>query len=168
MEGAASPKRIPLQTQARVALRILPAALLASLILILAAACEARPGVTLYTQRGPVRVLVEIANTPEARARGLMYRKELPSNAGMLFVFPEEDQLEFWMKNTPLSLDMIFIAANLEVVGIVERAQPFSTTPRGPGVPAKYVLEVNAGFAEKHGLRVGDRVQFDGVPAAVR
>ena len=106
---------------------------------------------------------MEVADTPEARTRGLMYRKELAANAGMLFVFPREEMLEFWMKNTPLPLDMIFIGADGKVVGIVERAQPFSTTPRGPGVPAQYVLEVNGGFAAEHGVRVGDRVEFSHV-----
>jgi uncharacterized membrane protein (UPF0127 family) len=97
-----------------------------------------------------------------------MYRKELPRNAGMLFIFPEEDKLEFWMKNTPLPLDMIFFDRNRRVVGIVERAQPFSTTPRGPGVPAQYVLEVNGGFVAEHGIQVGDRAEFQGIPRAAR
>lgn len=169
LEGARSPKVIPSQTQASwLATRRASTLALFVLVLAAAASCEARPQVILHTRGGAVRVQVELADTPETRARGLMYRKELPRNAGMLFVFPEEDKLEFWMKNTPLPLDMIFFDRNRRVVGIVERAQPFSTTPRGPGVPAQYVLEVNGGFAAEHGIQVGDRAEFQGIPRAAR
>ncbi|MDZ7379397.1 MAG: DUF192 domain-containing protein, partial [candidate division KSB1 bacterium] len=113
-------------------------------------------------------VPVEVADTPEKRTRGLMYRKDLPGNAGMLFVFPEPDVLEFWMKNTPLSLDIIFFDRDCRIVGIVERAVPFSTQPLGPGVPSQYVLEVHGGFARTHGIAVGQRAEFIHVPSASR
>lgn len=171
MESTPGPKRKPSQRQATRPLFWVSNELLWALLssaAFAAAACEVRPHVTLHTTGGPVRVWVEIADTPEARARGLMYRRELAADGGMLFVFPQEERLEFWMKNTLLPLDMIFIGADLRVVGIVERAQPLSTVPRGPGVPAQYVLEVNGGFAASHGLQAGDRVEFRGVPAAQR
>lgn len=122
----------------------------------------------IETAQGTVTVPVEVANTPETRTRGLMYRKDLAANAGMLFVFPEPDLLQFWMKNTPLSLDMIFFDRDRRIVGIVERATPFSTRPLGPGVAAQYVLEVHGGFAQAHGISVGQRAQFIRVPPAIR
>lgn len=129
-------------------------------------ACQEHPRVLIETQKGTVAIPVEIAATPETRTRGLMYRKDLPANAGMLFVFPQPDVLQFWMKNTPLSLDMIFFDSERRIVGIVERAQPFSTNPRGPQVPAQYVLEVHGGFAQKHGIQVGQQATFVRVPPA--
>ncbi|HEX9880256.1 MAG TPA: DUF192 domain-containing protein [Candidatus Binatia bacterium] len=109
----------------------------------------------------PVRV--EIADTPERRIKGLQYREELAVDAGMLFIFSSEEVHTFWMKNTPLPLDMIFIDAGRKVVGIVESAVPFSTTSRSVGVPSQFVLEVNGGFARRHGVAVGARVRLQGV-----
>jgi uncharacterized membrane protein (UPF0127 family) len=115
----------------------------------------------VHSERGPVAVEVEVADTAAARARGLMYRRDLAAAAGMLFIFPEESQQQFWMKNTPLSLDMVFIDANRRIVGIVENAKPFTTTSRGVDAPSKYVLEVHAGFCARHGIATGDRVEFE-------
>lgn len=111
---------------------------------------------------------VELANTPDTRTRGLMYRKHLDADAGMLFVFPQPAVQQFWMKNTPLPLDMIFIGADYKVVGIVENAKPFTTTGRGVGKQSQYVLEVNGGFAARHGIREGDRVDLLGIPPPAR
>jgi uncharacterized membrane protein (UPF0127 family) len=112
-----------------------------------------------------IQVPVEIAATPEARNRGLMYRNQLP---GMLFVFPRSDNHRFWMKNTPLRLDMIFIGEDLRVVGLVESAVPFSTNPLAVDKPSKYVLEVNGGFVARHDIRVGDQVELRGIRVAER
>lgn len=132
-----------------------------------AAGCRRASEVVLHPRNGAaVRVPVELALTPEARSRGLMYRRDLPANAGMIFVFPITGELSFWMKNTPLPLDIIFIGEDLVVAGIVERAVPFDERPLGVKRRSRYVLEVHAGFAQRHGLSAGDRVEFVGVPAA--
>jgi uncharacterized membrane protein (UPF0127 family) len=95
-----------------------------------------------------------------------MYRKELGAMAGMLFVFDAATEHAFWMKNTVLPLDMIFLGEDRKVVGIVKDAVPFTTTSRTVGVPSRYVLEVNAGFSAKPGIQTGDLVTFEHVPAA--
>lgn len=136
-------------------------------IVIAWAGCHHTPEVIIHPQAGaPVRVPVELALSLEARNRGLMYRRDLPPNGGMIFVFPASSEQTFWMKNTPLPLDMIFIGDDLVVVGIVENAVPFSTGLVGVGRPSRYVLEVHAGFAKAHQLRAGDRVEFKDVPPA--
>ena len=109
-------------------------------------------------------VEVEVARTPEQVERGLMYRKSLGASAGMLFVFPASEVHVFWMKNTVVPLDMIFIAEEGVVVGMVENAEPMTTTPRQVAAPSRYVLEVNAGWGAAHGVKDGDRVRFEGIP----
>ena len=131
------------------------------------AACARHPEVILHPQSGPgVRVTVELALKPEERQRGLMYRRDLGANAGMLFVFPQSADHSFWMKNTPLPLDMIFIGEDLRIAGIVANTVPFALVSRSIGVPSRYVLEVNGGFAERHGLQRGDRVELPNLGAA--
>ncbi len=120
----------------------------------------------IHSEQGDVAVHVEVADTPEARSYGLMYRKDLAPDAGMLFVFPAEQEQSFWMKNTPLSLDMIFIGTNQQIVGIVAEAKPFTTEPRSVGKPSRYVLEVHGGFCAKHSIRAGDRVELRSIPHA--
>ncbi len=125
------------------------------------------PRVELEPRAGPpVTVTVEIADTEERRARGLMFRQHLAQGAGMLFVFPDEAVRTFWMKDTPLPLDMLFIGGDGRLQGCIERAEPFTLTPRSVPQPARYVLEVNAGFCARHRLAPGDRVRFHGVPGA--
>ena len=139
-------------------------ALLAS---TLGSACTTDAGSTrviLHTRGGEVPVTVEVADTPDRRSLGLMYRKELAAEAGMLFVFDAPEHLTFWMKNTVLPLDMIFIGENRHVLGIVKNAVPFTTTARGVDGESRYVLEVNAGFSDRHGVTGGDSVSFEGVP----
>jgi uncharacterized membrane protein (UPF0127 family) len=134
----------------------------------LLAACSQRPEVVIHSAQGPVTVQVEIADTPDARARGLMYRRDLGADAGMLFVFPNESDQHFWMKNTPIPLDMVFVGKQEHIVGIVREAQPFSTTPLRVGVPSLYVLEVNGGFCARHGIDAGDPVEFVRISPAAR
>lgn len=105
----------------------------------------------------------EVAATPNARTRGLMWRTALAEGTGMLFIFPHQYGLTFWMKNTLIPLDMIFFDESLAIVGIVERAEPKSLESRGPGRPAKYVLEVPGGWSEKIGLKAGLKVELQGV-----
>lgn len=114
-------------------------------------------------QGGVHRVEVEVAATPESRARGLMWREELPSGQGMLFVFAEEEVQSFWMRNTLIPLDMLFIDSEGRIVGIVERAQPRTLTGRSVGVPGRYVLEVPGGWCQSKGIATGDTVEFEGL-----
>jgi len=132
-----------------------------------ATSCQAEPKVTITTRDGKaIAFSVEIADTPSKREMGLMYRKEMAADRGMIFIFPQEYPQSFWMKNTPLPLDMIFISAGKKIVGIVEQAVPFSLDPRGVPTPSQFVLEINGGLAQKHGIRVGDAVAFDGIDVA--
>lgn len=113
---------------------------------------------------GPVTITVEVASTPDTRQRGLMFRERLAPSAGMLFVFDEEAVQSFWMKNTRIPLDMLFIGGDGRVRGCVERAEPYTETPRSVPAPVRYVLEVNAGFCARHAVRPGDQVVIRGVP----
>lgn len=108
-------------------------------------------------------VAVEVARTEPERRKGLMHREQLAPDAGMLFVFDETSDHGFWMLNTLVSLDMIFIGEDGRVVGIVERAEPRTTDMRSVGAPSRYVLEVNGGWASAHGVRPGDLVRFENV-----
>ncbi|GIW39539.1 MAG: hypothetical protein KatS3mg076_0116 [Candidatus Binatia bacterium] len=130
-----------------------------------AISCRGSPAVVLELPGGEaVRVRVEVADTPEKRSLGLMYRKSLPAGTGMLFLFPDEEDHAFWMKNTWISLDMVFIDAHGTVVGVVPDARPGSTESLRVGTPSRYVLEVPAGFARRHGIGPGTRVRFENVP----
>ena len=113
--------------------------------------------------RASVVVPVEIVHTPATRQRGLMFRDTLPSDAGMLFLFEEERQQRFWMRNTNIPLDMIFIRTDRSILGIVENAEPHTDDSRFVPGPSQYVLEVNAGFARKYGIEAGMMVRFEGM-----
>jgi hypothetical protein len=119
------------------------------------------PQVTVFPQQGePVHVSVEIANTEEKRQMGLMYRTDLPEMQGMLFLFPREGLLSFWMKNTPRSLDIIYINSAHTIVSIARNTTPFSEVNLPSGKPAQFALEVNGGFCQRHGINEGDRIEF--------
>jgi uncharacterized protein len=106
-----------------------------------------------------VRVFsVEMATTEEEKQTGLMYRKELADGKGMLFDFSPEQQISMWMKNTYISLDMIFIRADGRILRIAENTEPLSTKIISSGGLARGVLEVAAGTAQKYGIQPGDRV----------
>ena len=106
-----------------------------------------------------VRVFsVEMATTEEEKQTGLMYRKELPDGKGMLFDFSPEQQISMWMKNTYVSLDMIFIRADGRILRIAENTEPMSTRIISSGGLARAVLEVVAGTAQRYGIQPGDRV----------
>ena len=112
---------------------------------------------------GAHQVVVEIAATKDARTRGLMWRSSLPEGVGMLFIFPLEEDLSFWMKNTLIPLDMIFIGKDRKIVGIQERAEPRTLSARPSGAPAQFVLEVPGGWSEKIGLKPGLAVKLEGL-----
>jgi uncharacterized membrane protein (UPF0127 family) len=107
---------------------------------------------------------VELATTPEARALGLSGRPMLPDGTGLLFVFPRDSDWSFWMKDMRFPIDMIWISAGRRIVHIERNVPPesFPATFR-PDAPARYVLEVNAGVAERFGWTVGDVVEFTGI-----
>jgi len=112
---------------------------------------------------GVQAVEVEVAATPDSRQRGLMWRTELAAGKGMLFLFPEQEVQSFWMANTLISLDMIFITTDMKVAGIVERAVPQSRASRSVGAPSQYVLEVPGGWSQSVGITKGSPVEFEGV-----
>ncbi|WP_417689693.1 DUF192 domain-containing protein [Roseibium sp.] len=101
---------------------------------------------------------VEVASTDAQRARGLMYREEMAEDRGMLFVFDAEGERYFWMKDTPLSLDIIFAAEDGLIVRIADRTTPFSEKIIPSRGDARYVLEVVGGTAERLGFAAGDRL----------
>lgn len=119
------------------------------------------------TAKGSFTFAVEIADTPELRRRGLMFRHRLPDDRGMLFDWGAVGPVSMWMRNTYVSLDMVFIASNGRVVGVVERTVPLSETIISSPEPVAGVLELAAGTAERIGLKPGDRVvhpRFVGQP----
>jgi len=135
------------------------------LALVSATGCDAQPKVTITTKAGrEVAFQVEIANTPAKREMGLQYRRELADGKGMIFLFPSESIQSFWMKNTPIPLDMIFISGDRKIVGIVEQTAPFSLDPRSVSAPSQYVLEINGGLSKRRGIGAGDAVRFDDFP----
>jgi len=103
---------------------------------------------------------IETVSKPKDVQQGLMYRKSMEENRGMLFLMPKEEKQSFWMKNTHFPLDIIFINSNKEIVSIGKNTVPFSKDPVPSNVPAKYVLEVNAGYCKKYNVQVGDKVSF--------
>jgi len=110
---------------------------------------------------GSAAVTVEVANTPEQIKIGLMHRTELPAEHGMLFLMKREKDWSFWMQNTKIPLDIIFITSGLTVAGVVHRAKPSSAEILRVGAPSLYVLEVNGGWAEQHAIAKGASVRFE-------
>ena len=112
----------------------------------------------IVTKNGVQVFSVEMATTEEEKRTGLMYRKELPDGKGMLFDFNPEQEISMWMENTYVSLDMIFIRADGRILHIAENTEPLSRKIISSRGPARAVLEVVAGTAQKYGIRPGDRV----------
>ena len=104
------------------------------------------------------KIDIEIAEDEEARNTGLMYRAKMKEDQGMLFIFPAEKPQSFWMRNTILPLDIIFVNSKMEVVNIRDHAKPFDESSYSSTGPAKYVVEVNAGFADEHGIIPGSKI----------
>lgn len=105
-------------------------------------------------------VEVEIAADDPSRERGLMWRRNLPDGQGMLFIFPTEEEHSFWMRNTLIPLDMIFLAGDGTVVGVVANAVPHSLLSRTVERPSKYVLEVAGGWSARHGVTRGMKLRL--------
>lgn len=142
------------------------------LLLLIACHTQAAPrprelpmgAVRFETPRGPWVVRVEIANSDDARRRGLMFRRELPPDRGMIFLFDSTAEHGFWMRDTLLSLDMIFLGEDRSVLGVVERAEPRTDTVRTVKKPSRYVVEVSAGEAAAHAVGPGTRAVFIDIP----
>ncbi len=129
----------------------------ALLLLLLLSCTAAHPAVFFEND---VMFKVELAKTASEQAKGLMYRAELPEENGMLFVFDKDTPRTFWMKNTLIPLDMIFIDSKLEVVEVKANVMPCKEDPcpQYKSVPAMYVLEINGGLAEKKAIKAGSFV----------
>lgn len=106
---------------------------------------------------------VELALTPEQREQGLQHRESLPPDHGMLFDFGAEQSVYFWMKNTPIPLDMLFVAGDGRIVGFARRTTPYSHNTIPSPQPVRYVLEIGGGIARHLGLQVGDRLTGPGL-----
>lgn len=109
---------------------------------------------------------VEVMSTDAHRTRGLMFRRELAEEKGMLFVFPDVDVRTFWMRNTCLPLDMLFVTDDGFIAGIVENVPTMNDAGRTVSCPVRYVLEVNAGFARRHGVKPGQKLRLSDIKAA--
>lgn len=111
---------------------------------------------------GTHRLAVEIADTSTLRTRGLMWRSDVPDGTGMLFIFPNEVVQSFWMRNTLIPLDILFVDRTGKVVGVVQWAEPKTLTSRTVGKPSMYVLEVPGGWASRNSVQAGARVDLEG------
>jgi uncharacterized membrane protein (UPF0127 family) len=116
------------------------------------------------TAAGEREFSIEVADDNAERSRGLMFRRDLPETRGMLFVFEETRRVAFWMKNTPLPLDLIFIGEDGRVQAILP-GEPFSEAPIAPRGPVRFVLEVHEGTAKELGIMAGDRLRHPEIDA---
>ncbi|AUX43892.1 uncharacterized protein SOCE26_053480 [Sorangium cellulosum] len=120
-------------------------------------------GKVIFLEAKAPDVLVEIARKERERARGLMYRKNMPEDRGMIFVFEQRTNHSFWMHNTCLPLDMLFIDRDGTIVGIEENTPTLNDSTFQVGCPSTYVLELNAGWARRHGVVAGQKVRLEGI-----
>jgi len=143
-------------------LSVIAFALVLALLLILYSPRDVKASKVTITSGGrPTDIDAEVADNHLERTIGLMNRESLGENSGMVFIFQDEKMRSFWMKNTLIPLDMIFVSEGLDIVHIGHNVQPCGTDQCGhysSVKPAKYVIEVNGGFAQKHGINVGDSV----------
>lgn len=119
--------------------------------------------VTFFTSDGKkiVDLLVEVAEDEYEQATGLMFREDLSENQGMIFIHEDENLRYFWMKNTPLSLDMIFVDSNMKIVHIEKYTEPMSEELYPSKYPAQYVVETVAGFTDQYDIRVGSKISWN-------
>jgi uncharacterized membrane protein (UPF0127 family) len=130
------------------------------------AACSADNQLVLHTATGDYPFTVEVVDTPEGRAQGLMFRQSLAADAGMLFDFKQAQPVGFWMRNTFIPLDMIFIRADGSVANVHVNARPHDPTGILSDGPVTFVLEIAGGRSEEIGLKAGDKVEHPRIPAA--
>jgi hypothetical protein len=117
------------------------------------------------TGAGPRSFTIEIADDGDERSRGLMFREQMADDHGMLFVFEQQKPVAFWMKNTPMPLDLVFIDQKGEIRSVLP-GQSFSEAIISPGVPVRFVLELKAGTAARNGIKVGDHVRHSAISAS--
>jgi len=137
--------------------------ILLAFILIIPACTQKQPTLVIHSATGDHHVKVEVVTEPADQAQGLMYRRSLGKDSGMLFIFRQEEPQSFWMKNTLIPLDMIFISRNLVIVDITTM-QPCITNPCPDYTsrrPAQYVLEVNAGYCRSLNILIGDKISSE-------
>jgi uncharacterized membrane protein (UPF0127 family) len=111
-----------------------------------------------------VRASMEVADTPAKRAKGLMDRTVLAPDAGMIFVFEREAMQSFWMKDTYIALDMVFVSGARKVVGVLRDVPPLTESSRAVKTPSRYVIELNAGFCAREGIVEGADVELVAIP----
>lgn len=138
--------------------------LLSFLVLALPAAAQPQPtlpqsDLVIVTEKGPQRFKVELADNDASRARGMMFRTSMAPEAGMLFDFKQEQMASFWMRNTLIPLDMLFIKADGTILNIHQRAIPRDETGINSAGPVRAVLELNGGTVSRLGIKPGDKVQ---------
>lgn len=129
------------------------------------------PKVTFWSAAGDKSLatfFVELATDDQERARGLMYRKSMKDDWGMIFIYPDDGHRSFWMKNTFIPLDMVFINSRGVVMGVVENAKPQTLDPRQVDGLSRYVLELKPGWARKYGISAGARMQLEHVKEEYR
>lgn len=129
----------------------------------LASPPKLRTGKVVFTEAQNLPVTVEITTDEASRERGLMFRKSMPEDHGMIFAFDEPSNHQFWMHNTCIPLDMLFVDKDGTIVGIEENAHTMDDSVYEVGCPSSYVVEVNAGFTRKHGIRAGQKVRLEGI-----
>jgi uncharacterized protein len=119
----------------------------------------ADPTPLIITGNGPdASFIVEVADDPDERARGLMFRTDLKSDQAMLFIFDKDRKIAMWMKNTPLPLDMLFVQEDGTITNIAKNTVPQSEEVIPSGGPVRFVLEINAGLADALGIETGERL----------
>ena len=123
------------------------------------------PLATASIRVGPATVAAELALSETERERGLMFRKFLGADSGMIFVFPKDDRLVFWMKNTPLPLSLAYISSDGTIRQISE-LEPLSLAPVPAERSVRYALEMNRGWFDRAGVKVGDKVEVGALPPA--
>ena len=116
--------------------------------------------VSVAATSGEVIFQSELADSPEERNRGLMFRESMGDREGMLFLFHDEQPRSFWMRNTLIPLDMIFVRADRTILGIVENAEPKTDTPRAVEGASQFVLEINGGLSQQLGIAAGQTITF--------
>ncbi|TDQ29111.1 DUF192 domain-containing protein [Zeaxanthinibacter enoshimensis] len=148
------------------------------LVLCLALSCKEEPKAKVvsktisFTKEGELQVYrnssdslignfdIEIADNEYETQTGLMYRASMEKDRGMLFIFPDERIHSFYMKNTQIPLDILYLTSDMKVASIKENAEPYNETSISSGVPVQYVLEINAGLSQELGIEAGDSIAF--------
>lgn len=146
--------------------RALPTLVAGCLAFSITAAAADESRLTIQSDTGDHEFTVEVVDTPESRARGLMYVQELADDAGMLFDFKEVRPVSFWMRNTFIPLDMLFIEADGTILNIHVNARPHDTTSIPSAGPVQFVLEIPGGRSVELGIEAGDQVTHPRIKAA--